>query len=111
MRSKLAAPKLAPVRGVFSKGDVLLRDSLLWHRGVPNPSDEFRHMIAMVFVAKQKPRGRPIVFSRDCEALLASAPLQFHATFTDEPIDYLLGPTKRMLKALQGPKAARVTRH
>lgn len=102
---------LAPVRGVFKKGDVLLRDSLLWHRGVPNPSDEFRHMIAMVFVAKQKPRGRPIVFSRDCEALLASAPLQYHATFTDEPIDYLLGPTKRMLKALQGPKAARVTRH
>ena len=102
---------LVPVRGVLRKGDVLLRDSLLWHRGVPNPSDEFRHMIAMVFVAKQKPPGRPIVFSRDCEALLASAPLQYHATFTDEPIDYLLGPTKRMLKALQGPQAARVTRH
>jgi ectoine hydroxylase-related dioxygenase (phytanoyl-CoA dioxygenase family) len=101
----------APVRGVFRKGDVLLRDSLLWHRGVPNPSDDYRHMIAMVFVAQHKPRGRPIVFARDCEVLLANAPLQFNATFTDEPIDYLLGPTKRMLKALQGPHAARVTRH
>ncbi len=101
----------APVRGVFRKGDVLLRDSHLWHRGVPNPSDEYRHMIAMVVVNADKPRGRPIVFSRNCEALLASAPLQYNATFTDEPIDYLLGPTKRMLKALQGPKAALVTRH
>ena len=51
------------------------------------------------------------MFSRNCEALLAKAPLQYNATFTDEPIDYLLGPTKRMLKALQGPKAALVTRH
>jgi ectoine hydroxylase-related dioxygenase (phytanoyl-CoA dioxygenase family) len=100
-----------PVRGAFRKGDVLLRDSRLWHRGVPNPSDEFRHMIAMVFVSGDKPRGRPIVFSRDCEELLAHSPLGFNATFTDEPIDYLLGPTRRILKALQGPNAAKVTRH
>ena len=90
---------------------MLLRDSRLWHRGVPNPSDEYRHMIAMVVVSAGKPRGRPIVFSRNCEALLSSAPLRFHATFTDEPIDYLLGPTKRIFEALQGPHAARVTRH
>lgn len=101
----------APMRGVIRKGDVLLRDSRLWHRGVPNPSGEYRHMIAMVVVNADKPRGRPIVFSRNCEALLAKARLQYHATFTDEPIDYLLGPTKRMLKTLQGPHAARVTRH
>jgi ectoine hydroxylase-related dioxygenase (phytanoyl-CoA dioxygenase family) len=100
-----------PIRGSFRKGDVLLRDSRLWHRGVPNPSDEYRHMIAMVFVSGDKPRGRPIVFARDCEELLAKAPLGFNATFTDEPIDYLLGPTRRILKALQGPNAAKVTRH
>jgi hypothetical protein len=99
------------VRGAFRKGDVLLRDSCLWHRGVPNPSDEFRHMIAMVFVSRDKPRRRPIVFSRDCEELLAHSPLGFNATFTDSPIDYLLGPTRRILKALQGPNAAKVTRH
>ena len=68
-------------------------------------------MIAMVFVSGDKPRGRPIVFSRDCEGLLANSPLGFNATFTDEPIDYLLGPTRRILKALQGPNAAKVTRH
>jgi hypothetical protein len=105
---RAAAP---PVRGALRVGDALLRDSRLWHRGVPNPSNEFRHMIALVFVHGAKARGRPIPFARDCEVLLASAPLAFHATFSDEPIDYLLGPTKRILKALQGPNAARVTRH
>ena len=100
-----------PIRGSFRKGDVLLRDSRLWHRGVPNGSAEYRHMIAMVFVAGDKPPGRPIVFARDCEELLAHAPLGFNARFTDEPIDYLLGPTRRILKALQGPNAAKVTRH
>ncbi len=100
-----------PIRGSFRRGDVLLRDSRLWHRGVPNPSNEYRHMIAMVFVTGAKPRGRPIRFSRDCEDLLGAAPLEFNATFSDEPIDYLLGPTRRILKALQGPNAAKVTRH
>jgi ectoine hydroxylase-related dioxygenase (phytanoyl-CoA dioxygenase family) len=103
--------EVPPIRGCFRKGDALLRDSRLWHRGVPNPSNDYRHMIAMVFVHGDKPRSRPIVFARDCERLLASSPLAYHATFTDEPIDYLLGPTRRMLKALQGPHAAKVTRH
>lgn len=100
-----------PTRGSLRKGDVLLRDSRLWHRGVPNPSNDYRHMIAMVFVRSDKPRGRPIIFSRDCEGLLAGAPIGFHATFTEDPIDYLFGPTRRILKALQGPNAAKVTRH
>jgi ectoine hydroxylase-related dioxygenase (phytanoyl-CoA dioxygenase family) len=37
-----------PVRVPTRKGDVLLRDPRLWHRGMPNPSAEPRHMIAMV---------------------------------------------------------------
>jgi ectoine hydroxylase-related dioxygenase (phytanoyl-CoA dioxygenase family) len=37
-----------PVRAVTRKGDVVLRDPRLWHRGVPNPSAAARHMIAMV---------------------------------------------------------------
>jgi ectoine hydroxylase-related dioxygenase (phytanoyl-CoA dioxygenase family) len=102
---------VGPEPGTLRRGDALLRDSWLWHRGVPNPSAEFRHMVALVYVHGAKPRRRPIAFARDCQALLASAPLAFHATFTDEPIDYLLGPTKRILKALQGPNALRVTRH
>jgi ectoine hydroxylase-related dioxygenase (phytanoyl-CoA dioxygenase family) len=103
--------EVAPIRGTFRKGDVLLRDARVWHRGVPNPSNDYRHMLAMVFVRGDKPRGRVIAFSRDCEALLADAPLGFNAAFTDAPIDYLFGPTRRMLKALRGPNAAKVTRH
>lgn len=37
-----------PVRALTRKGDAVLRDPRLWHRGVPNPSTKARHMIAMV---------------------------------------------------------------
>jgi ectoine hydroxylase-related dioxygenase (phytanoyl-CoA dioxygenase family) len=40
--------RVPPVRAVTRKGDAVLRDPRLWHRGVPNPSTEVRHMIAMV---------------------------------------------------------------
>src|SRR5262249_48384553 len=77
---------VAPMRGVLRRGDALLRDSRLWHRGVPNPSKEYRHMVALVYVVGTKPRGRSIAFASDCQDLLARAPLAFNATFTDEPI-------------------------
>ena len=100
-----------PIRGVLRKGDVLLRDSRVWHRGVPNLSADYRHMIGLVFVSGSVAKRRPLRFARDCEALLASAPLPFFAEFVEPPIDYLLGPTKLILRRLQGPNAARVTRH
>lgn len=37
-----------PVRAVSQKGDAVLRDIRMWHRGVPNNSTEGRHMIGMV---------------------------------------------------------------
>jgi Phytanoyl-CoA dioxygenase (PhyH) len=37
-----------PVRAVTRKGDAVVRDPRLWHRGVPNLGTETRHMIAMV---------------------------------------------------------------
>ena len=37
-----------PVRAVTVKGDVVLRDPRLWHRGMPNTTAEPRHMVAMV---------------------------------------------------------------
>jgi ectoine hydroxylase-related dioxygenase (phytanoyl-CoA dioxygenase family) len=37
-----------PIRLETLKGDVILRDPRLWHRGVPNKSDKVRHLIAMV---------------------------------------------------------------
>jgi len=50
-------------------------------RGDPvrfEPSSELRDMIAPVFVRGAKPRGRPIPFARDCEALLGSARVTRH---------------------------------
>jgi Phytanoyl-CoA dioxygenase (PhyH) len=37
-----------PVRALSRKGDAVLRDPRLWHRGVTNPGTTARHMIAMV---------------------------------------------------------------
>jgi ectoine hydroxylase-related dioxygenase (phytanoyl-CoA dioxygenase family) len=37
-----------PVRAVTRKGDAVLRDPRLWHRGVANSGTEVRHMVAMV---------------------------------------------------------------
>ena len=37
-----------PVLAVSRKGDAVLRDPRMWHRGVPNTGTEARHMIAMV---------------------------------------------------------------
>ncbi len=41
-----------PIQPTLQKGDILIRDSRLWHRGVPNPSDHNRHMIAVVSCLK-----------------------------------------------------------
>ena len=37
-----------PVRTVTLKGDAVVRDPRLWHRGTSNPGTEVRHMVAMV---------------------------------------------------------------
>lgn len=37
-----------PVRAVSCKGDAVLRDPRMWHRGMPNTGTEARHLIAMV---------------------------------------------------------------
>jgi ectoine hydroxylase-related dioxygenase (phytanoyl-CoA dioxygenase family) len=44
-KRRIIAP---PVRMLSRKGDVVLRDPRLWHRGVPNLGTEIRHMVAMV---------------------------------------------------------------
>jgi ectoine hydroxylase-related dioxygenase (phytanoyl-CoA dioxygenase family) len=85
-----------PTRGCVRKGDILLRDARLWHRGVPNPSDDFRHMIALVHQAGWSPRRVPLKYGRGCEHVFAESEFDSNAEFTDAPIDYLCGPTKRV---------------
>ena len=78
-------------------GDVLLRDVRLWHRGVPNPSDRPRHMIALIV---SKPWGESrhrLKFGNGCEKALEGHDAEANAEYVDGPIDYLFHPTRRIL--------------
>ena len=85
-----------PVRGCAPKGSLVLRDVRLWHRGVPNRSDQVRHMIAQVHcIHWQRKRNSPL-FNRGCEeAFPDDCGLDHNVEFTDDSIDYL---------GLEGPK-------
>ena len=92
-----ARRKIAPpVRGNMKKGSVLIRDARLWHRGVPNPSDRPRHIIAMVYNIRWLRRGKPLLFGKGCEAAFISGDLDPNVEFTDEPIDYLSSSIARV---------------
>ena len=79
-------------------GDVLIRDVLLWHRGVPNKSSRPRHMIALILSAPSDDErsGRTLRFGRGCEATLEGRGVDTNAAYVDEPVDYLFGPTRRI---------------
>lgn len=79
----------SPIRGEAEKGSVLIRDMRVWHRGVPNHSDEIRHMIAMVHNINWRARNQVLQFGKGCEEAFDSSDLDHNAAFTDEPIDYL----------------------
>ena len=86
-------------------GDVLIRDVLLWHRGVPNRSSRPRHMIALILSAPADRRsgdgersGRTLRFGRGCEAALEGHGVDTNAAYVDEPVDYLFGPTRRIYR-------------
>ena len=78
-----------PVRGTTQKGDVLIRDMRLWHRGTPNLSDTHRHMIALVHYVGWLHRGRTIRYVKGGEGAFKNSRVDPHATFLDEPHDYL----------------------
>jgi ectoine hydroxylase-related dioxygenase (phytanoyl-CoA dioxygenase family) len=84
--------ELPPVRAVTKKGDVVLRDIRLWHRGVPNLGDQARHMIGMI-------HSRPFFLSESSIRVPKSAAHAFdHPALTtrveivDDDYDYLSEP-------------------
>ena len=81
-----------PVRVTAPKGSAVIRDIRLWHRGVPNRSDQVRHMIAMVHQIKWYHRVGSLQFQTGCEAEFKSAHLDANAVFVDAVPDYLFGP-------------------
>lgn len=85
-RRRALAPPLQPC---VRAGSVLIRDIRLWHRGMPNHSEQPRPMIAMIHWVQWWHRHDPIVLPCGTQDLVAHDRLTTHAVFQDEPIDYL----------------------
>jgi ectoine hydroxylase-related dioxygenase (phytanoyl-CoA dioxygenase family) len=77
-----------PLQPAVKAGDVLIRDMRLWHRGVPNFSDQPRPMIAMIHNSAWWPTGR-LEFEKGSEYIFEGTALQTPADFVATPIDYL----------------------
>ena len=94
-----ARRKIAPpIRGNAKKGSALIRDIRLWHRGVPNPSDKPRHMIALIYRASWLKSNRRLKYKIGCEAAFENSDLDHNAEFLDfakekiDDYDYLFNP-------------------
>ena len=82
-----------PIRGNAKKGSALIRDIRLWHRGVPNLSDEPRHMIAMIHRVRWLRSNRRLKYRTGCEAAFENSDLDANAEFVDRTLDdYLFNP-------------------
>ena len=81
-----------PIRVEAKKGSILIRDIRLWHRGVPNQSDQIRHVIAMVHQVRWFRKAQTLQFQRGCEAEFANDDLDHNVEFIDGPVEYLFGP-------------------
>ena len=88
-----------PIRGNAKKGSALIRDMRLWHRGVPNPSDAPRHMIAMIHRVSWLKSNRRLKYKIGCEAAFENSDLDPNAAFIDfanqkiNAYDYLFNPS------------------
>lgn len=88
-----------PIRGNAKKGSALIRDMRLWHRGVPNPSDKPRHMIALIYRVSWLKSNRRLKYKTGCETAFENSDLDHNAEFLDfakEKIgdyDYLFNPS------------------
>ena len=78
-----------PLQPRVPVGSVLIRDMRLWHRGMPNRTDQPRPMIAMIHWARWWHTGKPLLFPKGTEELFADSALETVAEFVEGPIDYI----------------------
>lgn len=78
-----------PIRGNTKKGSILIRDALVWHRGMPNLSSDLRFMVSMMHYKHTSDFGNPLVFSQGCEEAFCDKILHPNVRFSGEEIDYL----------------------
>jgi len=79
----------ASIRSNTEKGDVLIRDERLWHRGMPNHSNLPRSMIAMIHRTGWYNSGGKLKFEPGCESAFEHPLLDANVEFVAEPIDYI----------------------
>ena len=87
-----------PIQPTTKKGDLLIRDSRLWHRGVPNPSDEKRQMIAVVYNIVWLARKRTLLFDKSAEAMFEAAGVDGNAEYAEAPFEYLFDMACRRIQ-------------
>ncbi len=91
MERKKTAP---PMRANMKKGSILIRDTRLWHRGMPNTSTTPRPMLAMMHHIHWLKRGKKLAFAAGCESDILDNQIDHHIYFTHEPIDHSIDPTQ-----------------
>ncbi len=92
-----------PIRGNTRKGSILIRHEEVWHRGMPNHSNEPRYMIGMMHYRLGVNIGDPMYFHADCESSFTDFTLHPNLKFTTESIDYLgmqISLSQRLLNSL-----------
>ena len=90
---------LGPVNPHTQPGDVLIRDVRVWHRGVPNPSNRPRHMIALILSKPSAESRYRLKFGKGCESALEGHDTDANAEYVDGPIDYLFEPSYRIFRS------------
>ena len=78
-----------PLQPSVPAGSALVRDIRLWHRGMPNHTQQPRPMIAMIHWPRWWHTGKPLRFPKGSEELFAGSALDTVAEFVDGPIDYI----------------------
>lgn len=78
-----------PLQPNVKRGSILIRDMRLWHRGMPNHTQNPRPMIAMIHWVSWWNSEQPIRFPKGTEAFFEHSGFKTHAEFVDGEIDYL----------------------
>lgn len=81
-----------PIRLCLKKGDFVIRDPRLWHRGMPNNSTNPRHMMAMIHASAWVKTWGTIKFDYELKETLAKSSIQHNIEYTKETFNYLSDP-------------------
>ena len=88
-----------PLQLETEMGDVVLRDARTWHRGVTNPSEEYRHLVGAVLHARPSKR---VPFDHSAKPFVDSVDVHLNPVYADLTEEYLFGPTRWLIEQRDG---------